>query len=226
MARQVDELQATNRVQGQEVVRLRQLDLDRSSEIKRLSDELRGLSEELEGKMLQLNSAREEARCAKAELDDAKEALQATKHELERQTGRLERMQQGVEEVTRQVDSSVISSAEVNRIQSKYRAEVARIMKENPNCIPIRCVRAANCEPSYPLLEKKKFAAPKDMTLSRFNEHIRQKMKLGQDCPLSVYIDSGVPLPSSELLEDIYSFCKGIDGFLHLKYSHISEHEP
>lgn len=47
-----------------------------------------------------------------------------------------------------------------------------------------------------------------------------------QDRPLSVYIDSVVPLPSSELLEDIYSFCKGIDGFLHLKYSHVSEEAP
>eukprot|EP00667_Euglena_gracilis_P006441 EG_transcript_6495 len=226
MAKQLEDLQASSRTQSQEVARLRQLEMDRTSEIKRLSDELRGLSEALEGKTLQLNAAKEEARSSKAELEDARQALQATKQELERQTGRLERMQQGVEEVTRQVDSTVISSAEVNRIQGKYRAEVARIMKENPNCIPIRCVRAPNCDAAYPLLEKKKFAAPKDMTLSRFNEHIRQKMKLDQDRPLSVYIDSVVPLPSSELLEDIYSFCKGIDGFLHLKYSHVSEEAP
>ena len=59
-------------------------------------------------------------------------------------------------------------------MQNKYKSEVTRIVRENPNCIPIRCMRADDCNPVYPLLEKKKFAAPKDMTLSRFNEHIRQ----------------------------------------------------
>ena len=83
---------------------------------------------------------------------------------------------QEVDQITSQVDSSTIPShvAAESALQNKYKAEMCRIMQENPNCIPIRCVRAVDCTPAYGLLEKKKFAAPKDMTLSRFNEHIRQ----------------------------------------------------
>ena len=53
-----------------------------------------------------------------------------------------------------------------------------------------------------------------------------QKLQLHPDEPLSVYVDTSIPRPSSEALEDIHNVCKGLDGFLHLKYSHSSDHVP
>ena len=50
-----------------------------------------------------------------------------------------------------------------------------------------------------------------------------QKLKLRPDEPLSVYVETSIPLPKSEALEDIHNICKGLDGFLHLKYSHVSD---
>ena len=40
-----------------------------------------------------------------------------------------------------------------------------------------------------------------------------QKLHLTPDEPLSVYVESAVPLPSSEHLEDIHNQCKGLDGY-------------
>ena len=53
--------------------------------------------------------------------------------------------------------------------------------------------------------------------------HLSQKLKLTPDEPLSVYVETSMPLPPSEVLDEIHQLCKGVDGFLHLKYSHVSD---
>jgi len=212
--------------QGLEVLRLMGREAELTAEAARLTQDLHRRTEECEGAALRTKAAEGEAARLKAQLLETTQALTAARHEVDLHAARMERMQRGIEEVTRRVDVNAVSYAEVARIQNKHRPEVAKIMRENPNCVPIRCVRADNCDPAYPHLEKKKFAAPRDMTLSRFNEHIRQKLLLGPGASLSVYVDSAVPVPSSELLEDIYQLCRGLDDFLHLKYSHVSEQAP
>uniref|UniRef100_A0A7S4FMH2 Autophagy-related protein n=1 Tax=Eutreptiella gymnastica TaxID=73025 RepID=A0A7S4FMH2_9EUGL len=226
LGKQSDELNATIKAQSREIQQFKEKDAEAASESKRSNDEIRRMTEAMEGVHLQLNAAQDECGCLKAKLTEANKETKKVRDQLQHQTQRMERMQKEVDQITSQVDSSTVPShvaAEAAHIQNKYKSEVSRIMRENPSCIPIRCVRAENCASSYALLEKKKFAAPKDMTLSRFNEHIRQKLKLRPDEPLSVYVETSIPLPKSEALEDIHNICKGLDGFLHLKYSHVSD---
>ena len=57
--------------------------------------------------------------------------------------------------------------------------------------------RAKDCSAEYSLLEKKKFAAPKDMTLSRFNEHIRQAVPIPNPAPFLLSLGAVVLLSLS-----------------------------
>lgn len=159
----------------------------------------------------------EEAKITKDQLERTFSELNSLKEQLVVKDSKLSRIQKEVDELTRQLDTSPNCS---EPIESRVKAEVIHIMKQNPNSVPIRCLRAEGC--NYPMLEKKKFAAPKEMSLSRFNEHIRQKLQIPTDSPLSVYVETTAPLPSSEILEQLYEICKQPDGFLLLKYSQNS----
>jgi|UniRef100_A0A7S4CNF3 chromosome segregation ATPase len=228
LGEQSDKMKANIIIQSREIQQCREKEAEWASESKSMNDAMQRLTEEMEGLAIQLRAAQDEAACLRGKLTDSTRQTNKLRDQLDHQTQRMERMQKEVDQITSQVDSSTIPShvAAESALQNKYKAEMCRIMQENPNCIPIRCVRAVDCTPAYGLLEKKKFAAPKDMTLSRFNEHIRQKLQLHPDEPLSVYVDTSIPRPSSEALEDIHNVCKGLDGFLHLKYSHSSDHVP
>eukprot|EP00997_Jenningsia_sp_PLL12_P003748 NODE_1720_length_1083_cov_172.273694_g1403_i0.p2 GENE.NODE_1720_length_1083_cov_172.273694_g1403_i0~~NODE_1720_length_1083_cov_172.273694_g1403_i0.p2 ORF type:complete len:197 (-),score=82.82 NODE_1720_length_1083_cov_172.273694_g1403_i0:370-960(-) len=168
---------------------------------------------------LQLSGSRDEVQVVKEQAEGMSAEIERLKEQLRAKDEKMQRMQQAVDELTGGLDKEPSLETKAARHQ---RSEVLQIIKQNPNCVPIRCVRADNCT-KYPLLEKKKFAAPKDMTLSRFNEHIRTKLKLGDGAPLSVYVECEGATPPSEVLEDVYTACKQSDGFLHLRYTHASE---
>eukprot|EP01010_Urceolus_cornutus_P002369 NODE_301_length_1824_cov_192.111549_g243_i0.p1 GENE.NODE_301_length_1824_cov_192.111549_g243_i0~~NODE_301_length_1824_cov_192.111549_g243_i0.p1 ORF type:complete len:533 (-),score=179.96 NODE_301_length_1824_cov_192.111549_g243_i0:226-1773(-) len=163
---------------------------------------------EIEKLLCDLQLAREEA----AQADEEKNTMQT---KLDATTVRLSTIQKEVDALQRQLESAAKED------MTKQQAEVKRILESNPGCVAIRCIRAAEC--TYPLLPKKKFAAPSTLDLSRFNEYIRGKLALKPSDPLSVYVASDLPQPESESLKDLFDNCKNADGFLHLKYTQVSE---
>ena len=127
---------------------------------------------------------------------------------------------QEVDELTRNLDKTPGTGAPKLKNTTKNRqAEVAKILTENPNCIPIRCIRADNCSPSLPVLEKRKFVAPKEMSLANFTEHVRAKLQVAKSTPLYVFKESQESLSTAGSLQQFYDQFKHADGFLHFQYS-------
>jgi DNA repair exonuclease SbcCD ATPase subunit len=186
-----------------------------ATQVEALSLELTGVQHELQQTKQQLQEAKRSSDEQKRVINDLTKSVQDQKH-------KLSIMQQNAEEITSSLDTNPDAQTAA-KLRAHYNMQVKRIVNENPNCVPIRCVRAENCK-DYPLLERKKLAVSKDMTLSRFNEHIRQKLSLAPEKPLSVYVDcESLPCPNTEVIGELYEQCKHADGFLRLKYSNTSD---
>lgn len=200
-----------------------------SEEAQKASESLKRRAVEVEGLQLKLSSTQQELKHTQDQLKEAnrvveeqKKTISAQALEVQRQRDRVTKMQEAVEEITAAVDTTPEEDVrQSTKLSAHYRAQVSRIMRENPDSVPVRCVRAENCT-VLPLLDKKKLAVQHEMTLSRFNEHIRSKLGLSADKPLSVYVDFDGVIPDTEVLGELYAHCKNADGFLRLKYSHTT----
>ena len=95
--------------------------------------------------------------------------------------------------------------------------ESERISVKYPTRIPIICHRSSACKDA-PIMEKKKFLVPKDMTMANFMFIIRQKMKLKQEKSIYLFVNDNNMVPTSQLISQIYSEYGDEDGFLYIKY--------
>uniref|UniRef100_A0A7S1I8L9 Autophagy-related protein n=1 Tax=Eutreptiella gymnastica TaxID=73025 RepID=A0A7S1I8L9_9EUGL len=175
---------------------------------------------EMEAKELQLSAANSEVQQKEQLLQDANTEIQRLKEMLDTKSQKILNIQQEVDELTRNLDKAPGSDApKVKNTTKNRQAEVAKILAENPNCIPIRCSRADYCSPSLPVLEKRKFVAPKEMSLTNFTEHVRAKLQVAKSTPLYVFKESQESLSTTGSLQQFYDQFKHADGFLHLQYS-------
>ena len=69
-----------------------------------------------------------------------------------------------------------------------------------------------------PLIDKKKFLVPNDITIGKFIYEIRKHMKLSEEAAIFLFVDSALP-PSSSLVSQIYKQHMDEDGFLYITYS-------
>eukprot|EP00906_Rhabdomonas_costata_P016088 RCo023080 len=200
-----------------------------SEEAVKASELLKKRALEIEGLNLQLNSAKEERTLLQDQLSETtringelRKVISSQTQEMAKLRNRMQAMQETVEEITAAVDTTPQEDMkQAMRMCENSRAQVGRILKENPNSIPVRCVRDESCT-TLPLLEKKKFAVARDMTLPKFIEHIRSKLGLRSSQALFVYLDFDGEIPPTQVLGELYQSCKNADGFLRLKYNTVS----
>lgn len=211
-----------------EVAEAQQVADDMKQQVQSLTDEQESMRQEMkakaqelsmniEAKELEISAAKDEAKQKTQQLQDAAQEIRRLTEQLEGKSQKLMTMQQEVEELTRHIERNPSGDKPAKR-QSKSQSEVSRIMQDNPSCIPIRCTRAGGCS-TLPVLGKKKFVAPKDMTLASFSEHIQAKLGADKNTSMSVFVESDVPLPDSQSLQELHRACKHADGFLHLRYT-------
>ena len=91
---------------------------------------------------------------------------------------------------------------ETNRIRAKY-----------PERVPIIVKKAAGS--TLKDIDKSKYLAPVDMTLSQFIIIIRKRVKIESDKAIFVFIDNVLP-PLSASMIYLYENMKSHDGFLYI----------
>ena len=100
--------------------------------------------------------------------------------------------------------------------------EASRILSKYPDRIPIIIERSEECSDDIPVVDKKKYLVPNDITTGQFTYIIRKRIELEPEKAIFLFAgeDYTIP-PSSSLISEIYNNFKDEDGFLYLAYSTI-----
>lgn len=96
--------------------------------------------------------------------------------------------------------------------ESERRVEATRILTKYPDRIP---VIAEVIDKHLPVLEKKKYLVPAELTLAQFVFVLRKRIELKQDQALFIFCGSKIP-PSTTTMSHLYLESKDPDGFLYL----------
>tara|TARA_B100001175_G_C19434172_1_gene602709 strand:+ start:459 stop:812 length:354 start_codon:yes stop_codon:yes gene_type:complete len=99
----------------------------------------------------------------------------------------------------------------------KRQKEADDICFKYPNRIPVICEK--NDQSNVPLIDKKKFLVPNDLTTGQFLYVIRKRMKIPPSVALFLMTEKGALPPTSSTLSEIYAKNKSDDGFLYFKYT-------
>jgi len=101
---------------------------------------------------------------------------------------------------------------------AKRSLEAKRIMSKYNDRIPIICEKAKAAGKDCPLIDKKKYLVPIDLTVAQFIYVIRKRLKLDAEKAMFVFINGQVPT-NSQLMCDLYDKNKDKDGFLYVTYA-------
>ena len=98
--------------------------------------------------------------------------------------------------------------------------EASRILSKYPDRIPIIIERSEECSNDIPVVDKKKYLVPNDITTGQFTYIIRKRIELEPEKAIFLFAgeDFTIP-PSSSLISEIYNNFKDEDGFLYFTYS-------
>lgn len=101
---------------------------------------------------------------------------------------------------------------------AKRSLEAKRIMSKYNDRIPIICEKAKNAGKDCPLIDKKKYLVPIDLTVAQFIYVIRKRLKLDAEKAMFVFINSQIPT-NTHMICDLYDKNKDEDGFLYVTYA-------
>lgn len=96
---------------------------------------------------------------------------------------------------------------ESNRIKTKY-----------PDRIPIICQRSKPYNEDCPLIDKKKYLVPEDLTLGQFIYVLRKRCNITATKALYCYINGNMPA-TGKMIKTIYEEHLDPDGFLYIYYN-------
>ena len=95
--------------------------------------------------------------------------------------------------------------------------ESTKIIEKYPSRVPIIVERDEKCI-NIPLIDKKKYLVPSDITVGQFMYIIRKRIKLDEDKSMFIIVNNTLP-PTATPIMDIYNQYKDKDGFLYITYS-------
>lgn len=96
--------------------------------------------------------------------------------------------------------------------------EFLRISQNHPDRIPVFVRKATRCTSDIPDIPKKKFLAPKLLTVGQFAYIVRRQISLSPDKALFFFVEGTLPTTSTTLVE-LYQQHKRDDGSLHIEYT-------
>lgn len=97
--------------------------------------------------------------------------------------------------------------------------ESNRVLTKYPERVPIICERSKTTTPDCPLIDKKKYLVPRDLTLGQYLYVVRKKLRLPQEKALFLLINNQI-ISSTKTIGEIYEKNKHSDGFLYVYYSY------
>ena len=95
--------------------------------------------------------------------------------------------------------------------------ESTRILEKYPGRLPFIVERAQSAKSTIPLIQKKKYLVPADLTMSQFLSIIRRNISVTPDIAIYIFCNNTL-LPSHMLMKDIYNLYKESDGFAYMIY--------
>lgn len=95
-------------------------------------------------------------------------------------------------------------------------SETTRIREKYPERIPIIVKKSAGS--TLKDIDKSKYLAPVDMTLSQFIVIIRKRIKIEADQAIFVFVENILP-PLTSTMAYLYEHMKNEDGFLYIYYN-------
>ena len=95
--------------------------------------------------------------------------------------------------------------------------ESLRIRERFPGRIPIIVERSGRSI-DVPLIDKNKFLAPGDLSVSQFLHVVRRRMQLSGETALFLFVGNTLPTTGT-LLRELYSMYSDNDGFLYMAYT-------
>ena len=69
-----------------------------------------------------------------------------------------------------------------------------------------------------PVIDKKKYLVPSDLTVGQFVYVIRKRIKLSPEKAIFIFVNNVLP-PTAALMSSVYEAHKDEDGFLYVTYS-------
>lgn len=96
--------------------------------------------------------------------------------------------------------------------------ESNKIKEKFPGKVPIIIEKATKISSDIPNINKNKYLVPTTLSFGQFLYVVRKQLQLDPDKALFIFINN-VLVPSSEMMGDVYSKYKDIDGFLYAIYS-------
>jgi microtubule-associated protein 1 light chain len=96
--------------------------------------------------------------------------------------------------------------------------EVNGIRNKFPDKIPV-IIERFHKERTLPLMEKKKFLVPQELTMSQFVTIIRNRMTLSPNQAFYLLVDNKGIVSMSMSLAEVYEKKKSQDGFLYISYA-------
>lgn len=95
--------------------------------------------------------------------------------------------------------------------------EAKRVVSKYPDRVPIICERSLNASSGCPIIDKRKYLVPRDLTMGQFLYVIRRRLKLSQDKALFLFIHNKIPASTSSI-NYIYESYKDNDCYLYVSY--------
>eukprot|EP01091_Cochliopodium_minus_P014550 TRINITY_DN4959_c0_g1_i3.p1 TRINITY_DN4959_c0_g1~~TRINITY_DN4959_c0_g1_i3.p1 ORF type:complete len:120 (-),score=26.82 TRINITY_DN4959_c0_g1_i3:99-458(-) len=92
-----------------------------------------------------------------------------------------------------------------------------KIKMQYPQRVPVIVEKAPNSR--APEIEKKKFLAPRDITVAKFLTEIKRHIKLSHQESLYIFVSNNVIPQGSASMHQLYEQHKDPDGFLYITYS-------
>lgn len=104
-----------------------------------------------------------------------------------------------------------------NSFESRIQ-ESSRVINKYPDRITVICEKINEKKNDIPIIDKKKYLVPIDLTIGQFLYVIRNRMKLSPEKAIFLFISNSIP-PNSSMIIDLYSQYRDPDGFLYITYS-------
>ncbi len=95
--------------------------------------------------------------------------------------------------------------------------ESSRILDKYPDRRPIICEKS-NMRNNLPIIDKKKYLVPYNLTMSQFIYVIRQRMHLKSDEAIFLFVNNQI-ISGASIIGNIYETSKDTDGFLYIQYA-------
>ena len=96
--------------------------------------------------------------------------------------------------------------------------EARRVLNKYPDRIPIICERSLTATIDCPIIDKRKYLVPRDLTMGQFLYVIRKRLRLLPEKALFLFVNGTIP-PTTSLINEVYNRHKDDDGYLYISYA-------